>query len=65
MPGQTVEEAIERFTDVLIAERELRKAQQKLDMTISLIPAQDRAFYWAETNQLRLDFEALQIGGVG
>lgn len=62
MAGQAAEEAIERFTDVLIAERDLRIAKQKLDMTLSILPERDKVFYWSESSQLRRDFEALATG---
>lgn len=53
------EEAISRFTDVLIAERELKRAQQRLDVALTIMPEDERPFYVAETTQLRQDFEAL------
>jgi hypothetical protein len=57
--NEGAEEAISRFNDVLIAERELRRAQQRLDVALAIMPESQRAFYYAETTQLRMDFEAL------
>lgn len=59
MANEAAEEAISRFTDVLIAERELKRAQQRLDVALAIMPDSQKAFFLSETIQLRIDFEAL------
>jgi hypothetical protein len=64
MASLQTEEAISRFTDLLIAERDVTRARRELELAVRMIPESELRFYVSETNTLREDFEALPIGSI-